>query len=265
MIDPGTGGGTTMGVCVTSPSDQAGQIDNILTRLEELEKTVAQLASQNISANQLSDISQSVGWVYDVTYMGTEGWIQTAAGSLIPPPGVTWSSLGILPDSSQLYSSGTGVSGIGGGSTFAVYNDMDIDTISSGGYLTLPFSNPGFDNDTIGLTLSSTYFQVPTTGYYFIALEMYTYETFNPTSLLFSLEIYCTGYPGGGDNHLLHDSSYTADGTNNYSTTQTTHLSGILYATAGANCYALLYSTFSGGSQVNCRIKSFAVISLGAG
>ena len=100
-------------ICAVSPSDMVGQVDNLLSRIEALEQAVAELQSQNVSAIQLSDLSQSGGWLYDVTYLGMPGWTQTAAGTLIPPPGVSLSSLGILPNASQLYSSGSGISGVG--------------------------------------------------------------------------------------------------------------------------------------------------------
>lgn len=103
-IVPGDGGGSTPQICAVSPSDQAGQIDNILSRLDALENAISQLATTNVTASQLSDISQQIGWVYGVTYMGVEGWTQTAAGTLIPPAGVSLSSLGILPNDNVLVS-----------------------------------------------------------------------------------------------------------------------------------------------------------------
>jgi hypothetical protein len=90
------------GVCSISPSDMMGQIDNILTRLERLEETVAQLAAADIGAIQLSDISASAGWIYDVTYMGTAGWTQTPAGTLIPPLGFTVSEILANAQANQL-------------------------------------------------------------------------------------------------------------------------------------------------------------------
>jgi hypothetical protein len=96
------------GVCSISPSDMAGQIDNILTRLENLEEVIAQLSTSNVNAIQLSDISESVGWVYDVEYMGIPGWTQTAAGTLIPPLGFTVSEILANAQAGQLATSGGG-------------------------------------------------------------------------------------------------------------------------------------------------------------
>lgn len=79
--------GTAGSVCAISPSDTTAVLNNFMTRIEELEKAVTQLLATNIMANQLSDLSQQVGWVGNVTYMGLDGWTQTEYGTLIPPPG----------------------------------------------------------------------------------------------------------------------------------------------------------------------------------
>lgn len=98
----------TLPDCSVSPSDMQGQIDNILSRLAGLEEAVAGLAASDVNAIQLSDISPSVGWVYDVTYMGMPGWTQTAAGTLIPPTGFSISTASLFPNGAQ-------TSGISGG------------------------------------------------------------------------------------------------------------------------------------------------------
>ena len=95
MEGPGTGGGTT-DLCNVSPFDQSGTIDNLIDRIEALETAVAILAGSDVSVEQLSDVSESLGWINDVTYLGTEGWTQTPSGTLIPPPG--WSGLASIID-----------------------------------------------------------------------------------------------------------------------------------------------------------------------
>lgn len=95
------GAGNSGSICSVSPSDLAGQVDNLLSRIDDLEQTVAELLSQNVSANQLSDLSRQAGWLTGVTYLGVEGWTQTAAGTLIPPVGLALSSVGILPGGAQ--------------------------------------------------------------------------------------------------------------------------------------------------------------------
>lgn len=89
--------------CAISPSDLVGTLDNFLHRLEEVEKAVTQLLAQNIWANQLSDLSQQVGWVGNVTYMGVPGWTQTEYGTLIPPAGLSLSTLGIKLSDGNTY------------------------------------------------------------------------------------------------------------------------------------------------------------------
>lgn len=78
---------TDSGVCAISPSDLVGYVGNLINLVKDLEQRVIELESGNIEANQLSDISQQVGWVSGVTYMGVPGWTQTSYGTLIPPTG----------------------------------------------------------------------------------------------------------------------------------------------------------------------------------
>jgi hypothetical protein len=91
------------GVCAISPSDLVGYTGNALNRIKELEQRVAELEAKNTEFNQLSDASQQVGWVGGVTYMGTAGWTQTEYGTLIPPPGVSFSSLGFTLSDGNTY------------------------------------------------------------------------------------------------------------------------------------------------------------------
>jgi len=110
------GDGTTASICNISPSDQAGQVDNLVTRIEKLEQTVAELVAADISANQLSDLSQQAGWITGVTYLGTEGWTQTPAGTLIPPTGLALTTLingfGVGVQSSGFAGGAVGIDGI---------------------------------------------------------------------------------------------------------------------------------------------------------
>ena len=91
------------GVCAISPSDLIGYVGNLITRVQELEQQVAELQAGNITANQLSDLSQQVGWVGGVNYMGSDGWTQTEYGSLVPPAGVSFSSLGFTLSDGNTY------------------------------------------------------------------------------------------------------------------------------------------------------------------
>lgn len=88
---------TDTGICSITPTDLVGYTGNAINRLDELEQRVAELEAKLVEAEQLSDLAAQAGWIEGVTYMGIEGWTQTPAGTLIPPAGVTLSSLGIIP------------------------------------------------------------------------------------------------------------------------------------------------------------------------
>lgn len=90
----GLGGGSASSVCIPSPSDQAQIIDNLINRIKLLEDAVTMLLAQNISVGQISELSEQIGWVGNVTYMGIPGWTQTEYGTLIPPPGFSLSTSG---------------------------------------------------------------------------------------------------------------------------------------------------------------------------
>lgn len=70
------GGGSTGGICIVTPSDQVGSLDNIITRLTILETIVSQLLGTDITAIQLSDISQDAGDIFSFS----DGVIGTAVG-----------------------------------------------------------------------------------------------------------------------------------------------------------------------------------------
>lgn len=62
--DGGTGGGgSTPNFCSVTPADQAGNLDNILSRLTAIETILSQLLGTDITAIQLSDISQDLGTI----------------------------------------------------------------------------------------------------------------------------------------------------------------------------------------------------------
>src|SRR3990170_7773364 len=101
--ESGGGSSTDTGVCAISPSDLVGYTGNALNRIKDLEQRVAEIEAMNVEVNQLSDLSQQVGWVGNVIYMGVEGWTQTEYGTLIPPAGVSFSSLGFTLSDGNTY------------------------------------------------------------------------------------------------------------------------------------------------------------------
>lgn len=72
----GVGGGSTTNFCSTNPADQVGSIDNILSRLTAIETILSMLLGTDITAIQLSDISQDAGTLL----AGIEGVLGSAVG-----------------------------------------------------------------------------------------------------------------------------------------------------------------------------------------
>ena len=147
---PSTPRPTDNGVCAISPSDLVGYTGNLINRVNELEQRIAQLEAANLEVNQLSDISQQVGWVDGVTYMGIPGWTQTEYGTLIPPPGFTFLGNGMTLSDGNTYQAvyfdedgvlqygfqtgGTGVTGaaVASGATNYIVLTSNSTTISGG-------------------------------------------------------------------------------------------------------------------------------------
>jgi hypothetical protein len=98
-----SGSGTAGSVCTISPSDLVGTIDNIITRMEKIETALMSILGANLHSGTLSELSQQVGWVYGVEYMGVEGWIQTEYGTLIPPAGFTIANGGLTLSDGNTY------------------------------------------------------------------------------------------------------------------------------------------------------------------
>lgn len=135
------GGVAGGGICVPTPSELEGSVYNLLDRIRALEDKVNMMLGANVTADQLSDIAQQVGWVGGIVLNGVGGFTRTEGGTLIPPPGVSLSSLGwtmsdgnvypivlMNPDGSLAYGFGTTPGGdavVGGnlaaGQAFAAY------------------------------------------------------------------------------------------------------------------------------------------------
>lgn len=178
---------TDNGVCAISPSDLVGYVGNLINRVKDLEQKVAELEAGNIEVNQLSDLSQQVGWVSGVTYMGIEGWTQTEYGTLIPPPGFTFLGNNLtLADGStysavvmdedgvlqygfgQVTSDGTftAVTGPSSRGGFAViYTDTIITNGTAGNTSAFATFHSGVDSSNI-VTVGGTSFSVNQSGFY---------------------------------------------------------------------------------------------------
>jgi len=140
MADWQGNGGTTgsSDICNVSPSDQIGTLDNILNRLQALEAALAGLLGTNVEAAQLSDISNDLGWIFNVEYLGTDGWTQTPSGTLIPPSGWTGLSDLITLGQTTIYSGGS-VPGVN--PRLHLYGGYSSDIAVNGSvYVTLSYS-----------------------------------------------------------------------------------------------------------------------------
>ena len=259
---PGEGGGIS--ICNVSPSDQAGQINNILERLTNCEIAIARLAGLDVSATNASDIVESLGTITNGTIImpdnSVTGWTNS-----IPPGDFTGSILsnGVLTTwnngvvSFEVQSSGVTT---GGGVKYLKRAGGYMGaTPSSGATTQLSLASPADYEDTIGATMGSTSFSLPRSGYYFVSANLYVYESFNPTTFDFSFEIYDSSYPGTS---LQSIQSWVSDGTGNYSQEQHINLSGILQVAASSNIYLETVTSFTGGATLNILINDLSVIEL---
>ncbi len=159
------------GVCAISPSDLVGYTGNALNRIKDLEQRVAELEAANVQVNQLSDLSQQVGWVGGITYAGTAGWTQTEYGTLIPPAGFYIGN--VIPgyhagfyDATGTLQLGFGTDGTLSGASYPGSNYVTFNTLtgSPGGNMTLgaiSITNGSFytwdGTDTVTITEKGVY------------------------------------------------------------------------------------------------------------
>lgn len=206
MVPPNGGSG----FCSVSPSDLAWNTGNALNRLAELEQRVAELEAKVTEASQLSNISGQVGWVGGVTYMGIPGWTMTEYGTLIPPPGMSLSSLGIKLSDGNTYNAvwmdengvlqygftttgqfvGASTSTFGNKMMATVYADTSNDGNEFSGPGGITNSEITVYSDPNGIIdpISVSQFRVTKTGYYLLAL---TYQV-NVKSTSATGSVLCT-------------------------------------------------------------------------
>lgn len=83
-------GGLAGGLCLVSPSDQAGMIDNLVSRVAYLEQVVSLILGHDITAGTLSEITDQLGTVTNATLINAaNGWTTDGTFS-----GVAISTLG---------------------------------------------------------------------------------------------------------------------------------------------------------------------------
>src|SRR5690349_20191258 len=64
------GGGSTSSVCAITPADERAYFDNIAERLTRIETILSQLLGSDVTAIQLSDITQDMGTILGGTLGG---------------------------------------------------------------------------------------------------------------------------------------------------------------------------------------------------
>ena len=131
---PGDGG---LSICNVSPSDQAGQINNILDRLTNCEIAIAKLAGLDVTATNASDMVASLGTITNGTIImpdnSVSGWTNSIppgdfSGTIISNGIITTWNNGVV--SYEVQPSGVTVGG-GGSSSFARIRITGSTSISS--------------------------------------------------------------------------------------------------------------------------------------
>jgi hypothetical protein len=169
------------GVCWSGGADEASEIESLKERVAKLERALQYVLGQDISAGQLSDISQVAGWIYDVEYMGKPGWTKTSIGTLIPPAGLSLSSLGfkmsdgndyplvVMDENGVLqygFTSGGAVKGASSSTQIAMLYTDDPGGFSGNGTIVNIPTQIGYDPDNLVNMVTSSAWQVNQSGYY---------------------------------------------------------------------------------------------------
>lgn len=81
----GYGGGSTSLVCTPSPSDQVAILNNLISRVSDIERFLSQLVGADVQANNLSELATDLGNVLNGTIvLPATSW--GGAGSSVPVP-----------------------------------------------------------------------------------------------------------------------------------------------------------------------------------
>jgi len=170
---PGDGG---LDICLVSPSDQAGQINNLLDRVHNLEVIVSQLAGLDVTASNASDMVQSLGTITNGTLVlpdnSVTGWTNSIppgdfSGTIISNGVITTWDNGVV--SFEVQPSGITTGG-GGVSSYLVVQPAAT-ALSSG----LPdISTVVFSSGTAFGTsnLSTGQIDIQSSGYYHVSVHL---------------------------------------------------------------------------------------------
>lgn len=170
------GGGTTTTVCTPNPSDNVAILNNLISRISDIERFLSQLVGADVHADNLSELADNIGNILNGTItLPSDGNSPYGPGGSIPVPdgfsgtvvsgNVTtiWEN-GVV--SFQVDNSGIVVGG-SGGTTAAMFGNYNAsENVGTGAYQNLTLDTTFFDD--IGLSLSSNTITGWESGWYLI-------------------------------------------------------------------------------------------------
>ena len=80
------GGGTTTSVCSPSPSDQVAILNNLISRIADIEKFLSQIVAADVYASNLSELAKDLGNVLNGTIILPSTGSPLGPGGSIPVP-----------------------------------------------------------------------------------------------------------------------------------------------------------------------------------
>ena len=251
----------TLSICNVSPSDQAGQINNLMDRVLNLEIAVAKLAGLDVTATNASDLVESLGTITNGVIImpdnSVTGWTNSIppgdfTGTIISNGVITTWNNGVV--SFQVDS--TGISTGGGSPKRIVRTEMDTTSISNGGRNDLSFANPTITDDTIGASWGATSFTVPTSGQYFVSDSVW----FLGVSSIQSGSLDSSFYTDSGNGYLTWAHAWALGAGSSETHVYDCFYSGIVDLVAGDNCYVDAYQQTGAARDVG--ISNLSIIKL---
>jgi len=82
-----SGGGSTTNICTINPSDNVSVLNNLLSRISDIEKFLSQLVGADVHADNLSELAANIGNILNGTItLPSDGNSPYGAGGSIPIP-----------------------------------------------------------------------------------------------------------------------------------------------------------------------------------
>jgi hypothetical protein len=251
-------------ICLVSPSDMAGQINNLLDRVHNLEVAVAQLAGLDVNASNLSDMVKSLGTITNGAIIMPDNSL-TGWTTSIPPGDFTGTVLvggGIAIWKDGVVTFEADQTGIVAGSSnpkFSMRSDMDGTAVTiGGGWTALKWTNPVYDYDTVGCTYSTTTMTFPVTGFYNISYQIQFSFGFNAYTGVISTLF------GGGFDDLPWGVQWTvASGTEHFFPSTLVNASAVVHCLSSTNYTLETTVSLSGGSgDITATINKFSAVKM---